>query len=114
MRACQCTFCRAHGACTTSDPQGLIEFHVQNPERLSRYRFGYRITEFLVCTECGVYVGAMAEVSSVPLAIVNVNALSPRLEGLHEPAPISHEGESVQDRNRRRARSWSPCRYITI
>lgn len=114
IRACQCTFCRAHGACTTSDPQGLIEFHVQNPERLRRYRFGFGITDFLVCAECGVYVGAMTEVSGAPLAIVNVNALCPHLAGLREPVPVSHDGESVEERNRRRARSWSPCRPMAI
>lgn len=110
IRACQCEFCHAHGATTASDPHGLVEFHVEKPERLRRYRFGHGITDFLVCAECGVYVGATTEVASAPLAIINVNALRPRPAGLREPVQTCHEGESVEERNRRRADSWSSCR----
>jgi hypothetical protein len=114
IRACQCTFCRAHGACTTSDPHGLIEFHVGPLGRLRHYRFGHGVTDFLVCAECGVYVGATTDVSGALLAIINVNALRPRPAGLREPAPACHDGESVEERNRRRALSWSPCRDMAI
>lgn len=114
IRACQCTFCRAHGASTTSDPHGSVEFHVGEPERLRRYRFGHGITDFLVCAGCGVYVGAMTEVSGALLAIVNVNALRLRPGGLHDPVRTYHEGESVEERNRRRLGSWSPCREKTV
>lgn len=110
--ACQCTFCRAHGACSISDPVGLVEFHVRDPERLRRYRFGQRITDFLVCGECGVYVGAMMDAPSTLVAIVNVNALCDCPEGLRQPVPTFHDGESVEERIRRRARSWSACRGI--
>lgn len=110
IRACQCTFCRAHGARSTSDPGGLVEFHVGKPERLRRYRFGHGITDFLVCAECGVYVGATTTVGSALLAIVNVNALRPLPDGLPEAVPAYHDGESAEEKNRRRARSWSPCR----
>lgn len=109
IRACQCTFCRAHGASTTSDPHGLVEFRIDTPERLSRYRFGHGITDFLVCAECGVYVGAMTKVSGALLAIINVNALRRLPADLREPVQTYHEGESVEARNRRRARSWSPA-----
>lgn len=114
IRACQCTFCRAHGAISTSDPDGLVEFHAERPDRLRRYRFGHGITDFLVCGDCGVYVGAMTKVSGVLLAIVNVNALRPPPEGLREPVPTCYDGESVEERNRRRTRSWSPCRDIQL
>src|SRR6185437_12516808 len=98
IRDCQCTFCRAHGASTTSDPGAVIEFHVGKPERLRRYRFGHCITDFVVCAECGVYVGAMTEVSSALFAIINVNALRPRPAGLPEPVQTCHEGESIEER----------------
>ncbi|MGH8319687.1 MAG: GFA family protein [Steroidobacteraceae bacterium] len=113
IRACQCSFCRAHGAQSTSDPQGTVAFQVQQPERLRRYRFGHRVTEFLICAHCGVYVGALAEISGSFFAIINVNALRPRPAGLkEEAAPVSHDGESAQMRNQRRRNGWTPCTGI--
>lgn len=112
LRECQCTFCRAHGACSISDPAGSIEFYARRPERLRRYRFGQRITDFLVCGECGVYVGAMMDAAGTLVAIVNVNALCVPPEGLREPVPTVHDGESVEERTRRRASSWSACRGV--
>lgn len=114
IRACQCTFCRAHGASTLSDSRGLVEFHADSPERWRRYRFGHGITDFLLCAKCGVYVGAMTEVSGARFAIVNVNALQPQPAPLRKPVPTCHDGESAEERNRRRAQSWSPCRDMTV
>lgn len=110
IRACQCAFCRAHGAGTTSDPHGLVEFHADRPEWLRRYRFAHGVTDFLLCAQCGIYLGAVTEVSGALFAIVNVNALRPHPTGLREPVPVCHDSESVEQRNRRRARAWSPCR----
>jgi len=53
VRACQCTFCRGHGARTTADPDGSVSFRIADPSKLKRYRFGTRSSDFLVCGECG-------------------------------------------------------------
>jgi hypothetical protein len=113
IRACQCSFCRAHGARTTSDPQGAVAFHVQQPDRLRRYRFGQGLAEFLICAHCGVYIGALTEIAGGCFAIINTNALRPRLVGLKDAAPVNHDGESAQMRNERRRNRWTPCSGIT-
>ena len=41
IRACQCSFCRAHDAQSTSDPAGQISFIASRLESLQKYRFGY-------------------------------------------------------------------------
>ena len=56
LRADTCSFCRRHGARTTSDPSGHVVITVHHPEQLLRYRFGLRTADFLVCTRCGIYV----------------------------------------------------------
>lgn len=112
IRACQCSFCRAHGARTTSDPQGTVAFRVAQPNRLRRYRFGYCVTDFLICAHCGVYTGAVTEVSSSLFAIINTNALRPLPAGLREAAPVIHEGESAAERSERRRKRWTPCTGI--
>jgi hypothetical protein len=58
VRACQCAFCRAHQALTTSDPEARIEFTAIRPALLSKYRFAQHTADFLVCSQCGVYIGA--------------------------------------------------------
>jgi hypothetical protein len=112
LRECQCAFCRAHGARTTADPKGTVQFHAQGMERLRRYRFAHRITDFLLCADCGVYIGATTEVEGRLLATVNVNALRPSPEDLKSPTPASYDGESPEARSRRRQRAWTQCRGI--
>ena len=113
IRACQCSFCRAHGARTTSDPRGTVAFQAQRPDRLRRHRFGLRVTEFLLCAECGVYLGALTEISGSLFAIINTNALRAPPKGLKEAAPVSYEGESAHSRSERRRMRWPPCAGIS-
>jgi len=112
IRACQCSFCRAHGARTTSDPSGSVEYCVERPDRLQRYRFGLNLTDFLICNGCGVYVGAVTEVSSALLAVVNINVLHPCPPDIQGALPMSYDGESIDARNRRRQSAWTPCRGL--
>src|SRR5215469_15921681 len=74
VRACQCGFCRAHGAVTTSDPAGRLVFRIGQRESLRRYRFGLKTADFLVCGVCGVYVGAQIETPRGAFGIVNTLA----------------------------------------
>jgi hypothetical protein len=86
LRACQCSFCRSHGALTTSDPAGSLEFRSADPERVQRYRFGGRTADFLVCRDCGVYVGAHMATDGRRFGILNVLSLRPPLTGRDGPA----------------------------
>lgn len=108
IRACQCAFCRAHGALSTSDPAGSLAFHVNDPEKSSRYRFALRTADFLVCRTCGVYVGAMITTANGRYGIINVNALDPRPAELSSPQPISYATEVESERIGRREQRWTP------
>jgi hypothetical protein len=111
VRACQCTFCRAHGALSTSDPRGGIRFHASSTESLTRYRFGLRTADFLLCARCGVYIGAVMALGDRSIGIVNVNALAPAPEALAAPVPMTYDGEREEERARRRTERWSPARW---
>jgi hypothetical protein len=76
VRACQCGFCRKHNTRAIADPAGRAVIEVKDADRLSRYRFGLKTAEYLVCRDCGVYVAAVTpeEIGEVR-AIVIVNAL---------------------------------------
>lgn len=110
IRACQCTFCRAHGALSTSDPQGSLAFRCDAPELLTRYRFGLRTADFLLCRNCGVFVGATIATARGRYGILNVNTLAPIPAHLAQALRMSYEGESEADRTLRRDQRWTPVR----
>ena len=108
IRACQCAFCRAHGALTTSDPAGSIEFRERRRGELQRYRFGLRTADFLLCRTCGVYVGAEIAADAKRFGIINVQALGSLPEGLAAALPMDYGSESLAQRIARRQARWSP------
>lgn len=108
LRACQCGFCRRHGALTTSDPGAHLHIEAA-PGSLNHYRFGLRITDFLMCAECGTYVAATMETDDGLLAVLNVRGVDlPGFEG-RTPEPIDHDTETAADRLARRKARWMPA-----
>ncbi len=108
IRACQCSFCRAHDALSTSDPAGQIAFVASRPEMLRKYRFGLMTADFLLCKHCGVYIGAVIESLGSVFGIVNVHALEEAPANLAATAPISYDAEDVGGRVSRREQRWTP------
>src|SRR5437773_1100715 len=99
LRADTCSFCRRHGARTTSDPSGRIVITVHDPEQLLRYRFGLRTADFLVCGRCGIYVAAVMNEGAGCYATVNVNTVD-AVDRFTQPAtPVAYEGESAAARS---------------
>jgi hypothetical protein len=107
VRACQCSFCRGHGARTTADPNDSVTFQITDASKLKRYRFGTRTTDFLVCGECGVYVAALLTSSRGQFATLNINTIRVPLNA-PEPEPVSYDGESIEQRQARREQRWTP------
>jgi hypothetical protein len=108
VRACQCSFCRAHGALTCSDPTGSLQFLANNEALLQRYQFGLRSADFLPCRGCGVYLGATMTAPMGRFGIVNVRVLRPSIDALPEPVAMRYDGESSEERGARRAKNWIP------
>lgn len=108
VRACQCRFCRAHHALSTSDPGGELRFLAGEPEQLQRYRFALRTADFLLCRRCGVYVGAVIAGSEGYRGIINTHALVGARNTVAAPEAVSYEGEDVAGRIARRERRWTP------
>ena len=112
---CACSFCRRHGARTSGDPAGSVEFRAE-PGSLSRYRFGLGITDYLLCARCGTYVGAVMPdengQKSGELDIVNDNSLDMR--DTFDPAPPLHvyDGEDEARRRARRRKFWMKTTVI--
>ena len=108
VRACQCTFCRRHGALTSSDPAGTLGFAVQDPVALLRYRFATGTAEFLLCARCGVYVGAVMKEDGRRFGIVNLNSLDARADLTPVPEAMDYSAEDATARRLRRRVRWTP------
>ena len=108
VRSCQCSFCRSHGALTTSDPCGSLVFRGSDPARVSRYRFGGRTAEFLICRECGVYVGVQMETDKGRFGVLNVLTLRPLRMDLQVAVPMDYGVETAEVRRLRRETRWTP------
>jgi hypothetical protein len=108
LRACQCSFCRRHGAVSTSDPKGAVRVAAGDLGEVQRYRFGLGITDFLLCRRCGVYVLALAEMDGQHYAVINANSLERREEMRATPEPMAYDGESAEARRARRKAHWTP------
>ena len=109
LRACGCSFCRAHATRTTSDPAGSVEIWAADWSLVESYRFGSATAEFLICRRCGVYIGAACDTAEGARAVINTHALDDRARFTGSPAPVDHDGEALADRLARRARNWTPA-----
>ena len=107
VRACECSFCRAHGALYTSDPNGSVSFSFAKPNALERYRFGLRTADFLLCRSCGVYIGAVMSTGQGSFAALNLNALVIPVQ-IPTPEPASYDAETRDTRVTRREERWTP------
>ena len=106
-RACSCTFCTRHGAVWVAHPDARVAIEVAPHGAASRYRFGTRTAEFLVCMRCGSVVACTSRIEGRDYAVVNANMLDAPAIGL-AVEPVDFEGEPDAARLARRARRW--CR----
>jgi hypothetical protein len=109
LRACDCSFCRAHGAKAWSDPNGRTEILVQNNAKLQRYVFALNTSEFLLCSNCGVYVASVLTDTGKSWSTVNM-----RLTRLRDKtaASVSYDSESAEERIQRRQNGWTPTKVV--
>ena len=110
LRACQCSFCRAHATRTVSDPGGLFEIAAKDWVLVEKYRFDSKTADYLICKRCGVYVAAICETPKGLRAVVNVNALDDRAAFTQAPALPDYAGETPENRLARRAVNWMPAK----
>ncbi|MGD9980601.1 MAG: aldehyde-activating protein [Hyphomonadaceae bacterium] len=106
LRQDDCGFCSSRGVKSASDSKGRLELTATKP--LSRYRFGHKTADFLICPDCGTYVATHMESERGPIGVINVVGLNIK-DLKHLPATLtSLEGESVEERLARRIARWTP------
>ncbi|MDH3746655.1 MAG: hypothetical protein OER97_00500 [Gammaproteobacteria bacterium] len=108
IRACQCAFCRAHDALSTSDTAGTLIFTATVPDYLQRYRFAMKTADFLLCRNCGVYIGAVIDTANGCFGIINTHALETTPVDIAAVAAMNYDQEDKSGRVSRREDRWTP------
>ena len=108
-RACQCSFCRKHSTRALSDPSGRIDIIVHRNADLSRYQFGVKATEFLICRSCGVYVSAYMPDGASAYANVMADVLD-NYESFGDGVTTDYGDEDEAGKRARRKERWTPAR----
>jgi hypothetical protein len=93
---------------------GRLQFGCSRPELLQRYRFATGTAEFLVCRECGVYLGAQMSSDGARFGILNALSLNPVPADLRSPEAMNYGGETAESRGVRRAARWTPLARESI
>ncbi len=112
MRACACSFCRRHGARCISDPEGSLVITAATSGKLKRYRFALGTADYLVCADCGVYVGAVMTEGAKAYGILNINVLDDPSPFTQAPASVTYDAEDEAGRRARRRARWTPVEQI--
>lgn len=109
-RACQCGFCRRHGAKTVTDTDGFVE--ITSNGTLVRYRFGLMTADYLLCARCGVYVASAIEADHITRVTLNTSGLGmkPWCDSIAQP--VDYTGETIHERLDRRRANWTPARVV--
>ncbi|QUD88864.1 GFA family protein [Phenylobacterium montanum] len=108
LRACQCSFCRRHGARNVSDPAGSLAISAEAAS-LHRYRFGRKGIDMLICGECGTYVAALCEIDGALYATLNITGADIQGLTLGAAEPVDYEEETDAARLARRRAKWTPA-----
>ncbi|AYH45871.1 aldehyde-activating protein [Azoarcus sp. DN11] len=104
-RACDCGFCRKHGAAYVSDPGGRLHITVRDQTALGRYRQGSGQAEFLLCKTCGVLVAVAYAEGGRIWATVNRLAVE-EAQDFPAPAPVSPRTLGADDKVARWKAVW--------
>lgn len=103
-RACDCSFCRKHGAAYVSDPAGRLSVSARGGS-LRKYRQGSGIADFLLCGQCGVLVAVTFEHAGRLYGAVNAGCLD-GVTGFMASAPASPQALDMEEKVSRWLKLW--------
>jgi hypothetical protein len=109
-RACDCSFCRKHGAAWVSDPRGALRVEARATHDLSVYRQGSETAEMLLCAQCGVVVAVVFEHHDGVFGAINAGCLEDVV--LAAPVVVSPKHLSATEKIERWRRLWA-CATIS-
>lgn len=104
-RACDCSFCRKHGAAYVTDPNGKVAISVKHESELRKHRNGSELADFLICKRCGVLIGGLYQDGPGRYVTINVNTLDGYAD-FGQPVPVSPKTLSPEQKKSRWQEIW--------
>ncbi len=104
-RTCACDFCSKHGAIYISDSEGRLTLHLEQTHSVQRYRFASCTADFILCKNCGALVGVTTTTEGKTHAVLNARCL-PEFNAVNVAQALNFDGESIDEKQRRRANKW--------
>ena len=105
-RACDCAFCRKHGAAYVSDPAGRLSVS-SSQSAVHKYRQGSNAADFLICAYCGVLVAVTYEHNFRIYGAVNTGCLDGH-NRLGSSSPASPQALNQDEKISRWLQLWVP------
>ena len=91
-----------------SDSEGRMEMRVRDETQLNRYHFGMEMVDFLICRNCGNYIGAVQQVDGQLFGIMNANLTENKGKQFGDADHAFFEEETAEERSARRKDVWTP------
>jgi hypothetical protein len=110
-RACDCDFCRKHGAAYVSDPRAVLTVWIRDEHDAGWYAQGSGQAEMLLCRQCGVLVGALHRGQERLYGVVNAKVFDDGTK-LGAEQPVSPQTLSAHARVQRWQEIW--CANVSI
>lgn len=108
LRECSCSFCQKHGGNYTSHPKSKLVVHVKAKEKLSRYQFGHKTADFMLCGTCGVLMFAICPMDGNEYAVINANNFENLAPEDLIQSVTNFDLETIDVRLARRKENWTP------
>jgi len=111
-RACDCSFCRKHGAAYLSDPAGSLSLIEREPGSRREYRQGSENARFQVCGHCGALVAVLFEHEGRRYGAVNALCIDGD-PGFGEFVAVSPQKLNPDEKIARWLQAWVPDVAVT-
>jgi len=108
-RACDCSFCRKHGAAWLSDNEGELLVSANSGATLREYHQGSGNARFLLCGDCGVLVAVVFGDEGGLAGAINATCLDdpPHLGATTQVSP---QQLTAEEKIARWRALWTPAR----
>jgi hypothetical protein len=104
-RECDCDFCQKHGATYISENNGNLKIRINEKEKISRFKQGSNLAEFLICKNCGILAAGIYKEQNIIYAAINVRSLKNKKE-FGQSVIVSPENLSGDDKIQRWKKIW--------
>ncbi len=105
-RACDCDFCRKHGAAWISDSAGKLHIDATHADDVKSYRQGSETARFILCAHCGVLVATLLDIENERFGAINAGCLETATT-LGDSITVSPQQLTAQEKINRWRSLWT-------